>query len=169
MKGVPIQVTDQNGKAKIIRKPTFIENLRFMLSYQIDYMYFRYFMWNFSGRQNDTQGYGGAVNGNWITGIDFLDQKRVGTSDMPADMKNDPSRNTYYLLPFILGLIGMFYHFNRDNKELVDSDVAVSDDRSGDHFLSEPVPDAAQGKGLCLCRLILFLRYLDRNWSTCPV
>jgi phage shock protein PspC (stress-responsive transcriptional regulator) len=114
MKGVPIQVTDQNGKAKIIRKPTFLENLRFMLSYQIDYMYFRYFMWNFSGRQNDTQGYGGAVNGNWITGIDFLDQKRVGTSDMPADIKNDPSRNTYYMLPFILGLIGLFYHFNRD-------------------------------------------------------
>ncbi len=116
MKGVPIQVTDQNGEKKIIRKPTFGENMRFMFSYQINYMYFRYFMWNFAGRQNDTQGYGGAVNGNWITGIKFLDEPRVGTADMPADMKKDPSRNVYYLLPFLLGLVGMLYHFNRDNK-----------------------------------------------------
>lgn len=116
MKGVPIQITDQSGQKKIIRKPTFMENLRFMMSYQINYMYFRYFMWNFSGRQNDTQGYGGAVNGNWITGIDFLDRGRVGTSDMPAEMKNDTSRNVYYMLPFILGLVGLLYHFSRDSK-----------------------------------------------------
>jgi Protein of unknown function (DUF2723) len=116
MKGIPIQVTDNNGEKKVIRKPTFIENLRFMFSYQINYMYFRYFMWNFSGRQNDTQGAGGAVNGNWITGIKFLDEPRIGSSDMPADMKNEPSRNVYYLLPFLLGIIGMLYHFNRDNK-----------------------------------------------------
>jgi hypothetical protein len=116
MVGVPIQVTDDSGKSKIIRKPTFIENMRFMFSYQIGYMYFRYFMWNFSGRQNDTQGTGGAVNGNWITGINFLDQPRVGSSDMPPDMKNDPSRNVYYLLPLLLGLIGMYYHYKKDNK-----------------------------------------------------
>jgi hypothetical protein len=116
MKGTPIQVTDQNGEKKIIRKPTFFENLRFMFSYQLDYMYFRYFMWNFSGRQNDTQGYGGSVNGNWITGIRFLDEPRIGSSDMPVDMKNESSRNVYFLLPFLLGIIGMLYHFNRDNK-----------------------------------------------------
>ena len=102
-KGTPIQVTDQNGEKKVVRKPTFSENLRFMFSYQFGYMYFRYFMWNFSGKQNDTQGTGGAVNGNWITGIKFLDEPRVGTSDLPADMKNDTSRNKYYLLPFLLG------------------------------------------------------------------
>ncbi|MGD0342190.1 MAG: DUF2723 domain-containing protein [Bacteroidales bacterium] len=117
MKGIPIQVTDNNGEKKVIRKPTFIENLRFMFSYQLDYMYFRYFMWNFSGKQNDTQGTGGAVNGNWITGIKFLDEPRVGSADMPADMKNEPSRNVYYLLPFLLGVIGMLYHYNRDNKD----------------------------------------------------
>ncbi|MBA4322295.1 MAG: hypothetical protein C0408_05695, partial [Odoribacter sp.] len=116
MKGIPIQITDQSGEKKIIRKPTFFENLRFMVSYQFDYMYFRYFMWNFSGRQNDTQGYGGSVNGNWITGIKFLDEPRVGSPDMPADMKNEPSRNVYFMLPFLLGIIGMLYHFNRDNK-----------------------------------------------------
>lgn len=116
MKGVPIQVTDQSGEKKVIRKPTFIENLRFFFSYQLNYMYFRYFMWNFSGRQNDVQGTGGAVNGNWITGINMLDEKRIGSSDMPPEMKNDPSRAVYYLLPFILGIIGMLYHFSRDNR-----------------------------------------------------
>jgi hypothetical protein len=116
VQGTPIQVTDESGNKKIIRKPTFGENLKFLFSYQLGYMYFRYFMWNFSGRQNDTQGYGGAVNGNWITGIKFLDEPRVGTIDMPDDMKSDPSRNTYYLLPLILGLAGMFYHLNKDNK-----------------------------------------------------
>jgi hypothetical protein len=117
MKGVPIQITDpSSGEKKVIRKPTFIENLRFMFSYQFNYMYFRYFMWNFSGRQNDTQGYGGTANGNWITGINFLDAPKIGTSDMPADMKNEPSRNVYYLLPFILGLVGMFYQVTRDKK-----------------------------------------------------
>ncbi len=116
VKGTPIQVEDQNGEKKVIRKPTFIENMRFMFSYQFGYMYFRYFMWNFSGKQNDTQGTGGALNGNWITGISFLDEPRVGTSDLPADLKNDTSKNKYYLLPFLLGLGGLFYQFNRDNK-----------------------------------------------------
>jgi MFS family permease len=114
--GTPIQVTDQNGEKKILKRPTFTENLRFMFSYQFGYMYFRYFMWNFAGKQNDTQGSGGAVNGNWITGIKFLDEARVGTSDLPADLKNDTSRNKYYLLPFLLGMVGMFYHLNRDNR-----------------------------------------------------
>jgi hypothetical protein len=116
VKGTPIQVEDQNGEKKVVRKPTFIENMRFMFSYQFGYMYFRYFMWNFAGKQNDTQGTGGALNGNWISGIKFLDEPRIGTADLPADLKNDPSSNKYYLLPFLLGLIGLFYQFNKDNK-----------------------------------------------------
>ncbi|MCJ7448079.1 MAG: DUF2723 domain-containing protein [Bacteroidales bacterium] len=116
IKGVPIQVTDPSGEKSIVRKPRFSENLRFMFSYQYGYMYFRYFMWNFAGKQNDTQGTGGAVNGNWITGIRFLDEPRVGTSDLPSDMKNDTSRNRYFLLPFLLGIAGLFYQLNRDNK-----------------------------------------------------
>jgi len=117
MKGIPVQV-DYDGEKKVIRKPRFIENLRFMLSYQLDFMYFRYFMWNFSGRQNDTQSYGGAANGNWITGINFLDEPRVGSiKDMPEEMKNDPSRNVYYMLPFILGIIGLIYHFGKDYRD----------------------------------------------------
>ena len=116
IKGTPIQVTDPSGEKKIVRKPTFIENMRFMLSYQFGYMYFRYFMWNFSGKQNDTQGSGGALNGNWITGIKFLDEPRLGRGDLPSDMKNETSRNRYFLLPFLLGLAGIFYQLNRDNR-----------------------------------------------------
>ncbi len=117
IKGTPVQVTDPSGEKKILRKPTFIENLRFMFSYQIRFMYLRYFMWNFAGRQNDTQGAGGAVNGNWISGIKFLDEPRLGKYDnMPASLKDDPSRNKYYLLPFILGIAGLFYQLNRDRK-----------------------------------------------------
>ena len=115
-RGRPLQVTNQSGERTIVKKPRYGENLRFMFSYQFGYMYFRYFMWNFSGRQNDTQGTGGAVNGNWITGIRFLDEPRVGTYDLPSEQKKDSSRNKYYLLPFILGLAGLFYHLNRDNK-----------------------------------------------------
>ncbi len=117
VRGTPVQVTDeQTGEKTVVRKPTFIENIRFMFTYQFGYMYLRYFMWNFAGRQNDTQGTGGALNGNWISGIRFLDEVRVGTSDLPADMKNDASRNKYYLLPFLLGFAGLFYHLNRDRQ-----------------------------------------------------
>ncbi len=114
VRGTSVQVKTPDDKLQTIRKPTFGENLRFMFSYQFGYMYFRYFMWNFAGRQNDTQGTGGSVNGNWITGINFLDKPRTGTPDMPADMKDDPSRNKYYLLPFLLGVIGLIYQLNRD-------------------------------------------------------
>jgi hypothetical protein len=114
--GIPLQVTDQSGQKSIVKKPRFIENMRFMFTYQFNYLYFRYFMWNFAGKQNDTQGTGGATNGNWITGINFIDTPRVGTPDIPADQKNDPSRNRYFLLPLLLGLAGLFYHVNRDNK-----------------------------------------------------
>ena len=116
VKGTSVQVTDQSGENKVLKRPTFAENMRFMFSYQYGYMYFRYFMWNFAGKQNDTQGTGGAINGNWISGINFLDEARIGTSDLPGEMKSDPSRNKYYLLPLILGLAGMFYQLNRDNK-----------------------------------------------------
>ncbi|TNF39499.1 MAG: DUF2723 domain-containing protein, partial [Bacteroidetes bacterium] len=114
--GKPIRVTDpQSGEPTTLRVPTFGQNLAFMFRYQLGFMYFRYFMWNFSGRQNDIQSTGGPVNGNWITGIEFLDAPRTGSlKGMPDDMRNDPSRNTYFLLPLLLGLVGFLWHFNRD-------------------------------------------------------
>ena len=116
MKGTPIQVTDRNGNRTTVNKPTFGENLGFMISYQVGYMYLRYFMWNFAGRQNDVQGYGGAVSGNWISGIRFIDEPRIGSSDMPDSMKNDPSRNTYFMLPLLLGIAGLIFQLYRDNR-----------------------------------------------------
>ncbi|PKP19645.1 MAG: DUF2723 domain-containing protein, partial [Bacteroidetes bacterium HGW-Bacteroidetes-22] len=97
--------------------PTFAENLKFFFRYQLDHMYFRYFMWNFSGRQNDRQGYSDRSDGNWITGIKFLDAPRVGDlGSMPASMKNK-AHNKYYLLPLLLGLVGMIFHFRKSSKD----------------------------------------------------
>jgi hypothetical protein len=99
------------------RPPTFLENLKFFFSYQIGHMYFRYFMWNFVGRQNDIQGDGGPLNGNWISGIKLIDTMVIGSQDkLPDEMKNAPSRNTYYFLPLLLGLLGMFFQLQRDVK-----------------------------------------------------
>lgn len=97
--------------------PTYQQNLKFMHSYQFDYMYFRYFMWNFSGRQNDIQGHGEMDKGNWITGIPSLDKARLGVkgNDLPASMER-PGHNKYYMLPLILGLIGLIVYSIKDPK-----------------------------------------------------
>ncbi|HSH20492.1 MAG TPA: hypothetical protein VLA03_08560, partial [Draconibacterium sp.] len=113
IKGTPVRVRE-GGETKTLMKPTFGENLRFFFTYQIGHMYMRYFMWNFVGRQNDIQGHGSFNNGNWISGIKILDDAKVGPKEnMPDFMKKDPSRNTYYFLPLLFGLIGMFYQYNR--------------------------------------------------------
>lgn len=113
---------DNDGKVLYDRSapkdpPGFGSNLRFFFTYQVGQMYFRYFMWNFAGRQNDIQGFGDPLNGNWISGIEPVDRILIGEEDkMPEDMKNTPSRNTYYFLPLILGLIGLIFHLQRDVK-----------------------------------------------------
>jgi hypothetical protein len=100
-----------------IEKPSLWQNVTYMFQYQLGYMYWRYFMWNFSGRQDDIQGKYDN-HGNWITGIKPLDEKLLGfpQSKLPSDVKNNKARNTYYLLPFILGLLGFFFLFNKDKK-----------------------------------------------------
>ena len=96
--------------------PTFGENLRYFFRYQIGFMYLRYFMWNFAGRQNDIQGNGNPIHGNWISGINFIDEARLGKLDkLPTDLKTNPGNNRYYLLPLILGLAGLFWQYNRNN------------------------------------------------------
>ncbi|MBK3517363.1 glycosyltransferase family 117 protein [Carboxylicivirga marina] len=95
-------------------KPSFITNLRFLFNYQINHMYIRYFMWNFSGRQNDEQSHGEIHKGNWITGFSFLD-KRIEGSHKHGLADNNPSRNTYFLLPFLLGLIGILFILKSGN------------------------------------------------------
>jgi tetratricopeptide (TPR) repeat protein len=109
VKGTPIRY-DQCGKSSTVIKPTFAENLRFFFHYQLNFMYWRYFMWNFSGRQNDMQGRGDALNGNWISGIPFVDEPRVGPSDaQPYDVAHNKGHNVYYMLPLLLGIIGLLY------------------------------------------------------------
>jgi tetratricopeptide (TPR) repeat protein len=98
------------------RRPTFAENLQFMIDYQFGYMYGRYFMWNFVGRQNDTQGQLDPLNGNWISGISAIDQRLTPQENMPSEVLDNKGRNTYYFLPFILGLIGLFYQIRWDPK-----------------------------------------------------
>ena len=100
-----------------VSKPGFFQNVDYMLNYQISYMYLRYFMWNFTGRQNDVQGEWDPFNGNWISGIKFIDEFRLGNQDeLSEDMLNNPARNTYFFLPLILGLLGAIFHFTKDKK-----------------------------------------------------
>ncbi len=100
------------GETKTIKKPTFGENVQFFIQYQIKWMYLRYFMWNFAGRQNDIQGHGNDQNGNWISGISAIDSAMLGNQDkLTEEQLSNPARNSFYLLPLILGIIGMFFHF----------------------------------------------------------
>jgi len=100
------------------RLPTFGENLNYFLRYQVNWMYIRYFMWNFVGRQNDIQGHGDNLRGNWISGVKFIDEIRLGSQDhAPFYTTENPSHNTFYFLPLILALIGMFFHFYRAPKD----------------------------------------------------
>ncbi|MBS9774274.1 MAG: DUF2723 domain-containing protein [Tenacibaculum sp.] len=96
------------------RRPTFLENLQFMFDFQFGYMYGRYFMWNFVGRQDDIQGHLDN-HGNWLSGIDFLDEIRLGSQqELPDSSEENKGRNTYFFLPLILGIIGLLYHIKRD-------------------------------------------------------
>ncbi len=119
VKGIPIEVEGDEGKTETRIRPTFGENLRFFFTYQLSHMYFRYFMWNFSGRQNDIESQGEIENGNWLTGINWFDENILGLGpqdNLPDSMKN-PARNKFYLLPFLLGLIGLIYHSNTNKKD----------------------------------------------------
>ena len=105
------------GDYLIIEKPTAVDNFSFMFEYQFGYMYWRYLMWNFVGRQSDVQGKYDNLDGNWISGIKLLDSLHLGSQDnLPSDVLNNKGRNVYFFLPFILGLIGLMYHANKDLK-----------------------------------------------------
>jgi hypothetical protein len=113
IKGKPVPL---NGKTEYI--PTFGENIRYFISYQLNHMYIRYFMWNFSGRQNDNQGHGDVLNGNWLTGIGPIDKARLGhKGDQPASLSNPETSNRYYMLPFLLGLAGLLFHYRKSKKD----------------------------------------------------
>lgn len=105
------------------KAPTMLENIRFFINYQVNFMYWRYFMWNFSGRQNDIQGDGGITRGNWITGIPFVDNYVLGLGsqkDIAPDVVDNKGRNTYFMLPLLLGLLGIFHQVNRKKRGIQD-------------------------------------------------
>ena len=103
-------LVDRCGETVTVKMPSQFENLRFFLSYQCNWMYWRYFMWNFAGRQNDIQGHGELEHGNWITGIPFIDNARLGNQSLlPDELKENKGHNVFYCLPLLLGLIGLFW------------------------------------------------------------
>ena len=112
------EVFDRCGESVTVKVPSQFENLRFFISYQCNFMYWRYFMWNFAGRQNDIQGNGEPEHGNWLSGFSWLDNWRLGNQDwLPDELKENKGHNVFYCLPLILGLIGLFWqslakHFN---------------------------------------------------------
>lgn len=118
IEGRRISTTGDDGNQVTLEKPTFGENLSYFLRYQVVHMYWRYFMWNFAGRQNDIQGHGDVLNGNWISGISFIDNLRLGDQSLlPAKYKNNKGRNAYFFLPFFLGLLGLVYHYKKRNSD----------------------------------------------------
>ncbi|MBQ7684003.1 MAG: hypothetical protein IJT48_05900, partial [Bacteroidaceae bacterium] len=109
---------DRCGEMVTVKMPTMLENLRFFFSYQVNFMYWRYFMWNFAGRQNDIQGSGEWEHGNWLTGIPFLDNMRLGDqSKLPTELRENKGHNVFYCLPLLLGLLGFFWQLysNKEN------------------------------------------------------
>lgn len=118
VKGTKVRIKRPNGETKVAVKPTFAENMKFFVRYQIGFMYMRYFMWNFAGRQNDIQGHGDITKGNWISGIKFIDELRLGPQDnLPPSLANNKARNKYFMLPLILGLVGLIFHLKKQKHD----------------------------------------------------
>ena len=119
MGGIEGNVSDYDrcGQIVSVKMPTFIENIRFFLSYQCNFMYWRYFMWNFAGRQNDIQGNGELEHGNWITGFSFLDEMMLGNQELlPDELKENKGHNVFYCMPLLLGLLGLFWQAYKGKK-----------------------------------------------------
>ncbi len=117
IKGRKVKTTASDGSTKLLTVPTFTDNVNFFVRYQLGYMYFRYFMWNFAGRQNDIQGDGSRFFGNWITGIPMIDKPRLGIQNIAPDtFQNPETQNKYYLIPLLLGLFGLYFQLISDKK-----------------------------------------------------
>jgi len=125
---------DRCGEQMMVKVPSQLENIRFFLSYQCNFMYWRYFMWNFAGRQNDIQGNGELEHGNWLTGFSFIDNTRLGDQSMlPQELKENKGHNVFYCMPLILGLLGLFWQawYTRKRKTTVNGQEKTIDDPIG--------------------------------------
>ncbi len=120
LKGRKIPVKDEEGKLTNTTVPTFQENVSFFLKYQLGFMYLRYFMWNFAGRQNDIQASGDLLNGNWRSGFSFIDRNFSGPqTQLPEAAKENKARNSYFFLPLILGFLGIFFQYRNDRQNFL--------------------------------------------------
>ena len=117
VQGEKISIRKYDGTTQVVNRPTFGQNLKFFINYQCNWMYWRYFMWNFVGRQNDIESQGELEHGNWISGIDFIDSARLGDQKNIPDSLKNPGRTTYYFLPLILGLCGLIWMLKKDWKQ----------------------------------------------------
>jgi hypothetical protein len=119
IKGTPVKYTDpQTNKTETIYKPTFLENIKFFFNYQVGHMYLRYFMWNFAGKQNDIQNTdGNAIEGNWYSGLGFVDKRLGPQDDIPKNLADNKGTNKFYFLPLILGFLGFYYHLNKHTND----------------------------------------------------
>jgi len=112
------QAYQEFGTIQDPSNPTALDNLEFLFRYQVGHMYLRYFMWNFAGRQNDIQGHGNSLNGNWISGIKIIDSGLIGSQkNLPDHMKNHPARNTLFFLPLLLGMMGLYFQLGKNPKD----------------------------------------------------
>lgn len=116
-KTIPVNVKKIDGTPTRVNKPTFGQNLKFFFDYQCNHMYWRYFMWNFAGRQNDIESQGEIQHGNWISGINFLDKIRLGDQTNLPPLMQSSGQTKFYFLPLILGLIGLFFHFKKSSQD----------------------------------------------------
>lgn len=119
-KGRKVDIRDGEGNMKQATIPTFGEHMEFLVKYQLGFMYFRYFMWNFAGRQNDIQGSGSVLNGNWQSGLPFIDKYIVGPQkNLPKSVKENKGRNFYYFLPLLLGCLGLYFQYKNDRRNFL--------------------------------------------------
>lgn len=112
--GIPVRVTKPDGSTEVLYRPSFGQNLKFFFDYQLSHMYMRYFFWNFVGRQNDVESQGEIDNGNWISGINFIDSMRLGDQSNLPKSKENPARARFFFLPLLLGVAGLLYHLRRN-------------------------------------------------------
>lgn len=116
--GRSVVIENNRGEQERVTIPSFADNMKFFFEYQLNWMYLRYFMWNFAGRQNDLQGHGDESKGNWISGISFIDHLRLGDqSRLPQGLAQNKGKNVYYMLPLLLGLMGMFIQCLKNSKD----------------------------------------------------
>jgi hypothetical protein len=119
-KGKKVPVTDEEGKQSVTILPTFQENFTFFMKYQFGFMYLRYFLWNFAGRQNDIQGTGNQTNGNWQSGFPQIDRYIAGPQkNLPRQVRENKARNFYYFLPLLIGLLGLFFQYRNDRRNFL--------------------------------------------------